>query len=143
MLQINKNFVFASSKMYALWDSTDAMIWNGILVNLGLLREPLGAPLGLLARCFGACWTSCNVLVCSWATLGALLVGSTALGPLLGLSWRAPGPSWGPPLGPQGRPGGPEGSPRGPEGVSKGSQRLPKVFPRGHQGVPQVQKCMR
>ena len=52
MLQINKNFVFASSKMYALWDSTDAMIWNGILVNLGLLREPLGAPLGPLGEVF-------------------------------------------------------------------------------------------
>ena len=52
MLQINKNFVFASSKMYALWDSTDAMIWNGILVNLGLLREPLGVPLGPLGEVF-------------------------------------------------------------------------------------------
>ena len=75
-MKINQNFVFASENMYAVRDSTYAALWNGILVDL----EPFGRPWeplwGLLARCFGACWTLLDALGRSWATLGALLEGS-------------------------------------------------------------------
>ena len=131
-LKINQNFVFASEKMYAVRGSMYAAIWNGILVDLGPFGRPLGPLWGLLARCFGACWTLLDALGRSWATLGALLEGSWRH------KWsprRPQGPAKGSPGEPQGSQGVPKESPRDPQGVPRGAQGIPKGSPRGPQGA--------
>ena len=115
--------------MYAVRDSTCAALWNGILIDLGPFGRPWESLCGLLARCFGACWTLLDALGRSW--------------PLLGHSWAALrgllGPQVLPKRPPRARPrvpGGAPGVPRDTRGVPKGSQRVPKGSPRGPKGSP-------